>query len=109
MSEKLTQRHLDEAVEEDLTDWPGLDKMTDAELETSIADDPDWNLSGDDVPCARGVIQKCADGLWRWELIDRDGHPIAASPTGYIDRDEVDRAITRLKSAILDDSRRLAA
>ena len=102
MKDKITRVSLGAAIERDLTDWKRLRSLTDEEIESAIANDPDAEPGS--TASVQGLIFLDAEGAWRWRPITRDGEAIADSPTGYADRSEVDRAIKALRDAIMADS-----
>jgi uncharacterized protein YegP (UPF0339 family) len=109
MSGKITRVGSDAAVEDDLTDWRRLESLTDDEIETAVAMDPDSSLGDEgDVAVVRGLVFRDVKGGWRWRLVGPDGAAIADSPRSYSERSEVELAIRNLRQAILAGETRAA-
>lgn len=109
MNGKITRINSDTAVSGDLTDWERLRGLTDEEIETAVATDPDSGfVTDDEIRPLRGLIFRDSQGKWRWRLIAPDGRPIADSPGSYADRADVDRAIQALRDLITSHSARAA-
>jgi uncharacterized protein YegP (UPF0339 family) len=101
MSERITRISLAEASKGGRTDWERLRTITDEELESSIANDPDASLGPDgEMGRLAALVFRDTRGEWRWRLLGPDGRAIADSPRGYADRDDVDKAIRKLRETL---------
>jgi uncharacterized protein YegP (UPF0339 family) len=89
------------------TDWARLRALTDEEIETAIAADPDsYELTSSDLLGRNGAsfryeIYKDSRRGWRWRLLSADGDVLALGAQAYSSRNDVEAAILMLRDALL--------
>jgi uncharacterized protein YegP (UPF0339 family) len=89
------------------TDWARLRALTDKEIETAIAADPDsYKLTNSDLLGRSGAsfryeIYQDARRDWRWRLLSADGDVLALGAQAYTSRKDVEAAILTLRDALL--------
>jgi uncharacterized protein YegP (UPF0339 family) len=89
------------------TDWARLRALTDAEIETAIAGDPDsYELRESDLLGRSGAsfryeVYEDKGQEWRWRLLSANGEVLALGAQAYPSRDDVETAIVALRDALL--------
>jgi uncharacterized protein YegP (UPF0339 family) len=107
MNAKLTRIASDAESDESLTDWARLRALTDEEIETAIAGDPDSYAieQGEELgrkgASFRYQIYRDPGESWRWRLVSANGEILAVGGQGFPSRKAVAAAISSLRDALL--------
>ena len=107
MSGNFTRIGLDEDRDGSATDWARLRALSDEEIETAIASDPDAysieeaDLIGRPKSSYSYLLYRDARGSWRWALRSADGQVLAVSGNSFDSREKAEFAISELREAIL--------